>query len=314
MRWMTYRSERDGGEHAALLLDGEAHALPAGVALVDLLADGQASLSAAAEQAVADPFEVVPLPDVRLLAPVPRPPSVRDFMSFENHYKTTREAMGAAVEPLFYEQPCFYFQNPAAVIGPDEDVAIAPGSVEWDYELELAAVVGRPGRDLSPQEAEAHIAGYMVFCDWSARDHQKAEVVFTIGPHKGKDTATSTGPFLVTPDELEPYRTERGYDLAMTASVNGRRLSEGSWASIHWSFPQMLAYASRGTELRSGDVIGSGTVGTGCLIELSTVHSVAEYPWLVPGDEVVLEVEQLGALRGRIRPGAPVRPLQHAAS
>ena len=173
----------------------------------------------------------------------------------------------------------------------------------------MAAVVGRAGSDLTPAEAEEHIAGYTIFCDWSARDVQARESTVGLGPAKGKDGATSIGPVLVTPDELEPYRSGKGYRLAMRASLNGRDIGGGSWADIHWSFGQMLAYGSRGTELRPGDVIGSGTVGTGCLLELSGLHGSQRYPWLRPGDVVTVEVERLGALTGRIVAGRDLVPL-----
>ncbi|HET8661149.1 MAG TPA: fumarylacetoacetate hydrolase family protein, partial [Micromonosporaceae bacterium] len=158
--------------------------------------------------------------------------------------------------------------------------------------------------------AEAHIAGYTIFCDWSARDVQTREMRQLLGPAKGKDTATSIGPFLVTPDELEPYRAGNGYALRMQASVNGKTYSDGTWADLHWSFGQMLAYASRGTTLRTGDVIGSGTVGTGCILELSQVHGGDAYPWLQPGDVVRVEVEQLGSIESRIVAGSDVIPLR----
>jgi 2-keto-4-pentenoate hydratase/2-oxohepta-3-ene-1,7-dioic acid hydratase in catechol pathway len=210
---------------------------------------------------------------------------------------------------VWFEQPVFYFSNPAAIYGPDEEIPISPGCAAFDYEVEVAAVVGRAGSDLTPEEAEAHIAGYTIFCDWSARDVQARESTIGLGPAKGKDGATSIGPVLVTPDELEPYRDRKGYRLAMRGSVNGRDLGGGSWADIHWSFGQMLAYASRGTRLLPGDVIGSGTVGTGCLLELSGLHGSERYPWLRPGDVVTIEVEQLGAITGRIVPGPAVVPL-----
>ena len=310
MRWATYRSPADGQEHAALVLDGLLHALPAGEPLIDLVADSGRSLKAASQRALRSPFEVVAEDDVRLLAPVPRPPSFRDFMAFENHYVNTRRGLGLAVEPVFYEQPCFYFSNPAAVIGPDADVPMAPGSAQFDFELEVGVVIGHAGANLAPDEAEAHIAGYTILCDWSARDLQATETSFGTGPAKGKDTATSLGPYMVTPDELQPFRRGRGFDLKMTAKVNGVPYSAGNWSSIYWDVPQLIAFASRGTELRSGDVVGTGTVDTGSIMELAAVHGSERYPWLLPGDEVVLEVEQLGTVRGRIKAGAEVIPLR----
>jgi 2-keto-4-pentenoate hydratase/2-oxohepta-3-ene-1,7-dioic acid hydratase in catechol pathway len=246
----------------------------------------------------------VPLTDARLLAPIPRPPSVRDFMAFEEHVVNALGAIGMPVDPIWHSVPVFYFSNPAAIVGPHDDVPVPPGSRALDYELEVAAIVGRAGSDLNPLDAQGHIAGYTMLCDWSARDLQMAETKVGLGPVKGKDTATSLGPFLVTPDELEPRRAGQGFDLAMSASVNGRPYSRGNWADVRWSFEQMLAYASRGTTLRPGDVIGSGTVGSGCIIELSGLHGSQAYPWLAVGDEVRLEVELLGEIVATVVAGA----------
>jgi 2-keto-4-pentenoate hydratase/2-oxohepta-3-ene-1,7-dioic acid hydratase in catechol pathway len=189
-------------------------------------------------------------------------------------------------------------------------VAIPPGATALDYELEVAAYIGRPGRDIAPEDAEGHIAGYTILNDWSARDLQVVEMRQMLGPAKGKDSATTMGPMFVTPDELEPYRAGNGHRLAMTASVDGKPYSRGDWSTLHWSFGQMIAYASRGTRLVPGDVIGSGTVGTGCILELSRVHGPEAYPYLQPGDEVTLEVEGLGAISNVVVPGAPVIPLE----
>lgn len=309
MRWSTYVSPTDGAEHVAVVHGTDLYGLESPHRLVDLLGGGASSLSAAGEQALARPWERVSMADARLRAPVPVPPSVRDFMAFEEHVRTSSEALGRSVEPVWYEQPLFYFTNPAAIRGPHDDVPIAPGSSAFDYELEVAAVVGRPGSDLDPAGAEQHIAGYLVFCDWSARDLQGNEMRGNLGPAKGKDTATSLGPWLVTPDELSDSRAGKAYDLGMAAYVNGRRWSGGNMSAIHWSFGQLLAYASRGTELRAGDVIASGTVGTGCILELSRVHGAEAYPWLRPGDEVRLEIDRLGEISARITAGPPVVPL-----
>jgi 2-keto-4-pentenoate hydratase/2-oxohepta-3-ene-1,7-dioic acid hydratase in catechol pathway len=309
MRWVTYRSPSDGSQRPGLLRGGRVHGLEVGETLLGLIGS-EGGLPAAAQRAGADAAEVVELADVRLCAPIPQPPSVRDFLSFEEHLRNAGRALGREKVPaVWYEQPVFYFTNPAAVRGPDEEIPISPGCARFDYEVEVAAVVGRAGSDLSPAEAESHIAGYTIFCDWSARDVQARESTIGLGPAKGKDGATSIGPALVTPDELEPYRSAKGYRLGMRAAVNGQDLGGGSWADLHWSFGQMLAYASRGTRLLPGDVIGSGTVGTGCLLELSGLHGSERYPWLQPGDEVTVEVEQLGRLRGRIVPGPDPVPL-----
>jgi 2-keto-4-pentenoate hydratase/2-oxohepta-3-ene-1,7-dioic acid hydratase in catechol pathway len=247
---------------------------------------------------------------VRLRPPVPVAPSLRDFYAFEQHVRTARQRRGLEMEPDWYRLPVFYFSNPRALVGDGDPVAVPPGSTELDYELEVAAVVGRGGADLDPEQAEARIAGYCVMNDWSARDLQRREMRLSLGPVKGKDFATSLGPVLVTPDELAGRRAGRAFDLAMTARVNGVEYSRASLADIHWSFGEMLAYASRGTELAVGDVVGSGTCGTGCILELSLVHGAEAYPWLRPGDEVELEVEELGRLRNRVVEGRPLQPLR----
>jgi 2-keto-4-pentenoate hydratase/2-oxohepta-3-ene-1,7-dioic acid hydratase in catechol pathway len=310
MRWVTYLSSRSGGQRVGLVRDGKIHGVPQPTRLIDLLGDDRERLAEAGRSAEADPYEVVPYDDARLCAPIPVPPSIRDFLAFEQHIKTIREGQGGEMSPDWYELPVFYFSNPAGVHGPRDDVAISPGSEQFDYELEVAAVVGRGGGDLSPEEAEANIAGYMVLCDWSARDLQYREMAQLLGPAKGKDSATSLGPMLVTPDELEPWRDGSRLPLTMRASVNGVTYSEGSLGDLYWSFGQMMAYASRGTRLAPGDVIGSGTVGSGCILELALLHGNDMYPWLKPGDEVRLEVQQLGAIVATIRPGTTPRPLK----
>ncbi|MGY1812340.1 fumarylacetoacetate hydrolase family protein [Blastococcus sp. SYSU D00820] len=309
MRWTTYLSPQDGRQHCGLLVDDELFGLAHPGSLTDLLVAG-ADLAAQAAAARATPFEVLGLGATALCAPVPTPPSIRDFMAFEEHVVTSTRALGQEMDPDWYEIPVFYFSNPAAVRGPADDIPIAPGSQQFDFELEVAAVVGTAGADLSPDTAEQHVAGYLLLCDWSARDLQAREMRQQLGPAKGKDTATSLGPWLVTPDELEPLRAGNGYDLGMRASVNGRPYSKGSMATIHWSFGQLLAYASRGTELRPGDVIGSGTVGTGCILELSRTHGSDAFPWLAAGDVVRLEADHLGAIESRIVPGVAPVPLR----
>jgi 2-keto-4-pentenoate hydratase/2-oxohepta-3-ene-1,7-dioic acid hydratase in catechol pathway len=309
MRWASYDSP--DGHRVGLVVGDQIHAVRGLHRLLALLGDDGELMDRAARSATQDPLEVVPLRGTTLLAPIPTPPSIRDFMAFEEHVVNSRRRAGAEIDPDWYELPVFYFTNPAAVHPPTAEVAISPGSSSFDYELEVAAVVGRGGRDLSPDEAEAHIAGYMVLSDWSARDLQAREMRQRLGPAKGKDSATSLGPFLVTPDEIAEQRSGAGFDLRMTATVNGRTYSEGNWATAYWSFPQLLSYASRGTQLVPGDVFGSGTVGRGCILELSGLFGSEAYPWLAPGDEVELSVERLGRLTARItaptRAPAPLR-------
>ncbi len=307
MRWVTFRSGARGHDRVGVVVDSHVHALPDGTTLLGLLDDG---LSSAGERAVHDPVEVLRLEDVRLRAPIPQPPTVRDFYAFEQHVKTARKRRGLEMDPDWYEMPVFYFSNPYAVNGEGDDVAVPPGSSEFDFELEVAAIIGRGGSDLTPQQAAECIAGFCVMNDWSARDIQRREMKLSMGPVKGKDSATTLGPVLVTPDEIEDARTGRAYDLTMTAAVNGREYSRASLADIYWSFGEMISYASRGTRVQTGDVIGSGTCGTGCILELALVHGGDAYPWLRPGDEVVLTVDRLGSLHNRVVAGTTVQPLR----
>jgi fumarylacetoacetate (FAA) hydrolase len=218
------------------------------------------------------------LADVRLLAPVPRPPSVRDFYAFERHVATARAQRGLEMAPEWYQIPVFYFSNPAAVYGPEDGIVFPPESAARDYELEAAAVVGGAGR----------IAGFTILNDWSARDLQKMEMAVGLGPAKGKDFATSLGPVLVTPDELGDLRLE------MVARVNGEERSRGNLGEMNWSWEELLEHAGRNTRLLPGDVLGSGTVGTGCILE----H--ADGRWLQSGDVVELEIERIGVLRNTV--------------
>ena len=302
MRWSTFVGH-DGVTCCAVWEGDRLHPVPGAVALIDLLGDDGTRLREAAAAALREPG--IDPAAVRLLAPVPRPPSIRDFMAFEEHVVTASAAIGLSVDPLWYRQPVFYFTNPASLHGPHDPVAVPPGSHAFDYELEVAAVIGREGADLSPEEAVDHIAGYMIFCDWSARDLQAQEMTLNLGPAKGKDSASSCGPWMLSADALPGA-------AAMTASVNGRPYSAGRLDALYWSFAEMIAYAARGTRVLPGDLIGSGTVGTGCILELSRVHGAAAYPYLVPGDRVRLDVDGLGAIDAAIIHGTPLRPLRTA--
>jgi fumarylacetoacetate (FAA) hydrolase len=216
--------------------------------------------------------------ELRLRPPIPRPPSVRDFYAFERHVRTARAQRGLEMAPEWYRIPVFYFSNPAAILGPDDDVRFPEESAAWDYELEAAAVIGAGGR----------VAGLTVLNDWSARDLQKMEMAVGLGPAKGKDFATSLGPVLVTLDELGDL------ELEMVARVNGEERSRGNLSEIHWSWDELVAHAARNTRLLPGDVLGSGTVGTGCILE----HGDGR--WLRSGDVVELEIEGIGVLRNSV--------------
>jgi fumarylacetoacetate (FAA) hydrolase len=216
--------------------------------------------------------------DVDLRAPVLHPPSIRDFYAFEQHVKAARALRHQEVPREWYELPVFYFSNPAAIYGPEDEVPYPVGTRALDYELEVAAIVG----------AEGEIGGFTVMNDWSARDLQAKEMKVGLGPAKGKDFATSLGPIVVTPDEFD------GTSGTMVARVNGEERSRGKLADMYHSWPAIVAHATLNTRLRPGDVLGSGTVGTGCILE----HGDGR--WLQPGDVVELEVEGIGILRNRV--------------
>jgi fumarylacetoacetate (FAA) hydrolase len=233
------------------------------------------------------------LDEVELLTPVLHPPSVRDFYTFEQHVKTARARRGLEVPEEWYRIPVFYFSNPAVIYGPEAEIPYPEGTKELDYELEVAAIIGDEGK----------IGGFTVMNDWSARDLQRDEMKVGLGPSKGKDFATSLGPIVVTPDEFD------GSGAAMIARVNGEERSRGDLADMYHSWEAMVAHAARNTALLPGDVLGSGTVGTGCILE----HGDGR--WLQPGDVVELQVEGIGVLRNRIGAGRPTAdPPRESAS
>lgn len=308
MFWTAYW-DPSGQRRVGVLADDKINALDAGIDFVDMLR-GPRDLTDWARQALTAPADVVAVGDVRRAAIVHTPPSIRDFMAFEEHVVTSNAALGLELDPDWYNIPVFYFTNPAAVREPETPIGIAPGSSKFDFELEFAVVIGKQGSDISVEDAESHVAGFTLLCDWSARDLQEREMRLTLGPAKGKDTATSLGPVLVTPDELEPLRRGHSYDIDVSASVNGRVYSSANLATMYWSFAEMIAFASRGTELRPGDVIGSGTVGTGCILELSRVHGTEAFPYLQIGDEVHIDGGVLGQIVATIERGREPQPLR----
>ena len=235
--------------------------------------------------------------DTQLKAPIPDPPTLRDFYAFEAHVKTARARRGLPMLQEWYEFPAFYYSNPHVIYGPEENIPYPGYTKMLDYELEIACVLGRGGVDIPEAEAEAYIAGYTIMNDWSARDVQVGEMKIGLGPAKAKDFATSLGPWLVTPDELQDRKTGPGkFNLKMTGKVNNKQLSTGNTNNMYWTFPQMIARAAQSVQLFPGDVFGSGTVGTGSLLELGP----EAHPWLKPGDIVELEIERLGGLRNRV--------------
>ncbi|MGM9986326.1 MAG: fumarylacetoacetate hydrolase family protein [Bacillaceae bacterium] len=229
----------------------------------------------------------------KICSPLPIPRSLRDFYAFEQHVKTARENRGLKMIKEWYEIPVFYFSNHSAIIGPLDEVAVPKGSNCLDYELEIACVIGKKGKNIPISGAMDYIFGFTIMNDWSARDLQVKEMKVGLGPAKGKDFATSLGPYLVTKDELAPFYDENGhYHLQMKAYVNNKLLSTGNVSSLYYTFAQMIAQASTNTTLYPGEIIGSGTVGSGCILELG----LDTHRWLLPGDEIKLEIDGLGSL------------------
>jgi 2-keto-4-pentenoate hydratase/2-oxohepta-3-ene-1,7-dioic acid hydratase in catechol pathway len=254
-----------------------------------------------------------PINGVRLLAPLD-PPSIRDFSVFEQHIEGIMRGIDPArpVPETWYASPFCYFSNPGAVTGPDDEIPIPPGCHDLDLELEVAAVIGRAGRNLTPEEAGAHIAGYTIFNDWSARDLQNEEMKLGLGICKGKDFANTLGPWIVTADEIENHRDGDRLALELRAEINGHGLGTDSLQNMAWSFEELVSYASRGTWVRPGDVLGSGTCGYGCLFELWGREGPDAHAPLQPGDTVALHVEGIGTLENTVVAGVEPIPLPRA--
>ena len=260
----------------------------------DMLAVIAAGEEKATSRASKDSFS---LEEVTFHSPI-HPTTLRDAYAFEQHVVTANRNRGRDVPEEWYQFPVFYFTNPNAVFGPEDVIPYPSYTQAMDYELEIAVVVGKKGINIKPEDAPAHIFGYTIFNDWSARDVQRKEMIVGLGPAKGKDFASSFGPVIVTHESLADKATERPgvYDLEMTARINGEEFSRGNFKDIHWSFGEIIARASDSVMLYPGDVIGSGTVGTGCLLELTKFQG----PWLKHGDVVELEIERIGILRNTV--------------
>jgi fumarylacetoacetate (FAA) hydrolase len=246
---------------------------------------------------------VLPLASVDLLAPIPRPPSMRDGYAFRQHVETARKNRGLEMIPEFDQFPVFYFTNHQSVIGPGELRVQKLQADRLDFELEAAIVVGRGGKNLRAKDADRSIFGLTIMNDFSARALQMEEMKLSLGPAKGKDFATGLGPWLVTLDELQPHvkSSENGarFDLGMRAFVNGVQVSNGNVKDMNWTFAQILERASYGVNLYPGDVIGSGTCGTGCFLELNG-SKITNNQWLRHGDTVALEIDGLGRLEHQV--------------
>lgn len=238
------------------------------------------------------------LSDVQLLAPLPNPRSFRDYIGFEQHMLNASKSFGHSIGAAWYEMPIFYFTNHHAIYGPEDEIKRPAKETRLDIELEMAMIIGKKGKNISVAEADDYIFGYTIFNDWTARAIQKREMEVPLGPHKGKDFANAIGPYIVTKEEMEQYRAGDGrFNLEMTARINGNTICEGNYQTVHWTFPQMMERASENdVTLMPGDILGSGTVGWGSLIENNfSVHRPLE-----PGDVVELEIEGIGILRNKV--------------
>jgi len=240
---------------------------------------------------------------VVLESPIPRPPSMRDGYAFRQHVEAARKNRGVPMLPEFDSFPIFYYTNHLTVKGSGKLAVQKLALDKLDFELEAAVVIGKPGRNIPASRGDEHIFGYLIMNDWSARALQMEEMKLNLGPAKGKDFATSLGPYLVTRDELAsaaiPGPQGERHNLRMRCWVNGKPVSDGNMKDISWTFAQIVERVSYGVDLHPGEVIGSGTVGTGCFLELNG-SKITDNQWLKPGDEVVLEIDQLGRLVNQI--------------
>ena len=253
----------------------------------------------------------IPIEEVRVLAPVPRPGSCRDGYAFRQHVETARRNRRVPMIPEFDRFPVFYFTNHRSVRGPGEVPCMRDHFQQLDFELEAAIVISKQGRNIRAKEADAYIGGLMIMNDLSARVLQMEEMKLNLGPAKGKDFATCTGPWLVTTDELNTFETpcaeghhEKAWNLEMICSLNGTERSRGNLADMQWTFAEIIERASYGVDLYPGDIIGSGTVGTGCLLEINgtaALNNPAYIPqWLNPGDVIEMKIRELGILTNTI--------------
>ena len=280
------------------------HALDAQIAdnMQDFLEGGEYQLQLA-KTAVENRSPTISECDVEIVSPVPNPPSIRDAYAFRQHVATARRNRGLDMIPEFDEIPIFYFTNHHAVFGEGDFPVRQRHTEKLDFELECAAVIGKEGRDISTSDADEYIIGFMIMNDFSARALQMQEMKLNLGPAKGKDFGSSFGPWLVTKDELENYRQSSPngdrYNLKMKAYVNGIQVSEDTLANMTWTFAQIIERVSYGVNIFPGDIIGSGTCGTGCFLELNG-SKITDNQWLKTDDTVSLTIETLGKLTNKI--------------
>ncbi|MBI44651.1 MAG: fumarylacetoacetase [Candidatus Marinimicrobia bacterium] len=247
--------------------------------------------------------ETISISEITLISPIPKPTSLRDAYAFRQHVEAGRKSRGLDMIPEYDKFPVFYYGNHNAISGPGEIEVEKDQSVKLDYELEIAAVIGKEGKNISVDEADDYIMGYTIMNDLSARALQKEEMKLSLGPAKGKDFLTTLGPYIITKDELEDKLIKGSdgdrYDLNMKAYLNGDLISQDNFKNITWTFAQIISRISNGTIIYPGDVIGSGTCATGCLLELNQTNNTNI--WLQDGDEIKLEIDKLGSLVNTVK-------------
>ncbi len=305
MKLISYKENRNiklGGFEEGKIYD--LHAIDSNIAdnMLKFLKGGEEQLLLA-RAAVESGNPTLSEEDVELISPVPNPPSVRDAYAFRQHVATARRNRGLEMIPEFDEIPIFYFTNHHAVFGEGNFSVLQRHTEKLDFELECAAVIGKGGRNISTSDADDYIAGFMIMNDLSARVLQMQEMKLNLGPAKGKDFGSTFGPWMVTKDELEPYKQSSAdgdrYDLKMKAFVNDIQVSGDTLSNMTWTFAQIIERVSYGVDIFPGDIIGSGTCGTGCFLELNG-SKITDNQWLNPGDTVSLEIDGLGTLTNKI--------------
>ncbi len=317
MKLVSYKTEDE--EHLGVFVNGHIYNLHSCDKLIpdnmrDFLNEGE-ELMEHAKRVHRDirSGELKPREEVffEIIAPVPHPASCRDGYAFRQHVEAARRNRKVPMIEAFDQYPVFYFTNHNAIQGPGDICCMPDHFNKLDFELEVAVVLNKKGRNIMAGEADEYIAGYMVMNDMSARTLQMEEMLLNLGPAKGKDFSTVIGPWLVTPDELAQYKVEpkeghigNAYNLKMKCWVNGKQVSQGSTADMDWTFAEIIERASYGCDVLPGDVIGSGTVGTGCFLELNGTGLLNDPnyqpQWLEPGDIVEMEVTGLGVLSNTI--------------
>ena len=243
---------------------------------------------------------LIDLNNVELLSPIVKANSLRDAYSFRKHVEAGRKSRNLPMIKEFDEVPVYYYSNHTAITGPGELFFNQKHLNKLDFELELAIIIGEKGKNIKVKDADKYIFGFMIMNDWSARDIQKQEMALNLGPAKGKDFCTSLGPYIVTKDEIKKEKSNSGniYDLEMLAFINDKKISQDNAKNMHWTFAQIISHISLGTTLHPGDVIGSGTCATGCLLELNLTNKTNT--WLKINDVITLEIDKLGKLKNKI--------------